>query len=357
MNILFILSLLIILILLFLTHKMKSFVVPIFIAFFTSLVIQPFIEKLYKTKVPNWLSTVIVITSAILLVAILLTIFGLSFGSFVIDFTKSGGIADNFQSNLVNFVKDLSKIEFIKKYVDQERINQIIFDLAAAIFSIENFKNYIVAPLGKTIDALRSFGLYALALIFILPGMGKISYRISDSFPGDYGNKINEIIINIKRQIQNYMVAKTIISLITALISFIILILFRVKYAFLWSFIIFLLNYIPILGSIIAVMFPIMISFVQYQNTLHLIFLSICLIVVQIVIGNIIEPKFMSKGVNLTPLIIFVSLLVWGFVWGIVGVFLAVPLMSAVNSICQNIEFLKPISKMISIKPKENIKR
>ena len=142
-NVLFTLIFITIILLLFITHKMKSFVVPIFIAFFTSLVIQPFIEKLHKTKIPNWLSTVIVVSAAILVVAIILTVFGLSFGSFVVDFTKSGGIAENFQENIITFVKDLSKIELIKDHIDQERINKIVFDTAAAIVSIENFKNYI----------------------------------------------------------------------------------------------------------------------------------------------------------------------------------------------------------------------
>ena len=144
-----------------------------------------------------------------------------------------------------------------------------------------------------------------------------------------------------------------IISFFTGLLSYIVCVAFSIKYALLWGVVIFLLNFIPYIGSIIAVMFPMLLCIIQYQSFPRFAFLSIFLISIQMVIGNIIEPKFMSKGVNLSPLVIFTALLVWGYVWGMAGVILSVPIMSALNLIFENIHSLKPISVLISAEKKE----
>ncbi|MCK4798767.1 MAG: AI-2E family transporter [Spirochaetes bacterium] len=340
-------------VILYFTHIMVGFLVPIFFAFFTSMFLYPFIHKLHQTRVPNWLSTLIVYLLFILVISIFLTILGVSFGNFVADLPE---ITREFRDKLVDLIKRLANMEVVKKYIYKEEIMNMLLDVTGKIISIENFKVYIIKPVGVTLDIFKGFGLYALALIFIIPGMSKISDKMLKAFPDESGPKINNIITNINEQIQNYMVAKSIISFATGLISFLICLIFGVKYALLWGVVIFLFNYIPIIGSIIAVIFPISLSIIQYQSFSRFALLASCLIGLQIIIGNIVEPKFMSRGVNLSPLIIFISLLVWGYIWGIAGVILSVPIMSAFNLICENIDSLKPISILISAKKKKKKK-
>jgi predicted PurR-regulated permease PerM len=278
-------------------------------------------------------------------------------GTFVILWDITSGLAENFQNRIIQLARYIATNEFLRQNINMDQVNTMVIDLASAFVSVENFKTFIVAPIGKTFDILRSFGLYVIALVFILPGMGRINESIQRAFPNENGPKINKIISNIKSQIQNYMIAKTIISFGVAVISYFILLLFQIKYALLWAFIIFLFNYIPYIGSIIAVMFPMMMSIIIYQSFLHFSGLTASLIGAQVFMGNIVEPKFMSKGVNLSPIVIFTSLMVWGYVWGIVGVFIAVPMMSAFNLICENIEPLNFISTLISARQKEKKKR
>ena len=335
--------------LLYFTHLMASVLVPVFFAFFTAMFLYPFIHKLHKTQVPNWLSTLIVYLIFILIVSIFLSILGISFGNFVSDLPE---ITREFREKLEDLIVKISKMELIKKYIYQDQITEMLLNISTTVLSIENFKMYVIKPVGVTLDILKAFGLYSLALIFIIPGMSTLSKKIFSAFPDKNGSKINIIIINITEQIQSYIVSKSIISFATGVISFIICIIFQVKYALLWGVVIFLFNYIPIIGSIIAIIFPILLSIIQYQSMIHFSLLATLLVSIQIIMGNIIEPKFMSKGVNLSPLVIFTSLLIWAYIWGIAGVILSVPIMSAFNLICGNIESLKPINILISARKK-----
>ena len=339
-------------ILLFITHLMSAVLVPIFFAFFTAMFLHPFIHRLHMTRIPNWLSTIIVYLIFILIVGILLTIIGISFGNFVTDLPE---ITKEFRDKITDLIKTISGMEIIKRYLRerQDEILNILLDMTGQIISISNITTYIIRPVSVSLNILQGFGLYALALIFIIPGMDKITQKILNAFPNKNGPRINNIITNIKEQIQNYMVAKFIISFFTGLLSYLICVLFGIKYALLWGVVIFLFNFIPYIGSIIAVIFPILLCLIQYQSFARFLFLTISLTSVQIIMGNIIEPKFMSRGVNLSPLVIFTSLLVWGYIWGIAGVLLSVPIMSALNLICENISSLRPISVLISADKKK----
>ena len=346
-NILLILIGFFLIILLFITHLMSAVLVPIFFAFFTAMFLHPFIHRLHMTRIPNWLSTIIVYLIFILVLGVLLTIIGISFGNFVTDLPE---ITREFRNKINDLIKTLSQLEIVNKYLHekQDEIINILLDMTGQVVSISNITTYIIRPVSVSLNILQGFSLYAFALIFIIPGMDKISDKILNAFPNKNGPRINNIITNIKEQIQNYMVAKFIISFFTGLLSYLVCILFGIKYALLWGVVIFLFNYIPYIGSIIAVIFPILLCLVQYQSFARFLFLAISLTSIQMIIGNIIEPKFMSRGVNLSPLVIFTSLLVWGYIWGIAGVILSVPIMSALNLICENISSLKPISVLIS---------
>lgn len=338
---------------LYITHLMAGFLVPIFIAFFTAMFLHPFIHRLHQTRVPNWLSTVIVYVVFILIIAVFLTIIAISFTNFVTDLPD---ITRDFRNKIEELIIRVSQMEIVKSFLRddnfQEQMITMLIDMTTTVVSIENLQNYIIKPVGLTLNILKGFGLYALSLIFIIPGMGRISQKVFKAFPDGNGTKINNIINNIMDSMQSYMVAKSIISFILGLLSFIICVSFRVKYALLWGVVIFLFNYIPYIGSFIAVIFPLILSIVQFQSSIHFAFLAALLIGVQVVMGNVVEPNFMSRGVNLSPLVIFTSLLIWGYIWGIVGVILSVPITSAMNIVCENIEALHPVSVILSAKRK-----
>ncbi len=161
-------------------------------------------------------------------------------------------------------------------------------------------------------------------------------------------SKFCGVIRKIDTDIKTYVSIKTGMSLLTAVLSYIILLAVGIDFPLFWAMLIFILNYIPTIGSIIAVTFPLILSLVQFSTFTPFIVLLILLISVQVAVGNIIEPKLMGKSLNLSPLVIILSLGLWGAIWGVVGMFLSIPIMVIVNIILAKIPKTRGLAIMFS---------
>ena len=130
--------------------------------------------------------------------------------------------------------------------------------------------------------------------------------------------------------------------------SYLILIMVGVDFAAFWGFLIFLLNYIPTIGSLLGVVFPSVLALVQFGTyTEPLIVLGACS-AIQMTIGNFIEPRAMGSTLNVSPLVVILSLVVWGTIWGVVGMFLSVPITVALIIIFASFPATRPIAIILS---------
>jgi predicted PurR-regulated permease PerM len=118
------------------------------------------------------------------------------------------------------------------------------------------------------------------------------------------------------------------VSLLTGGISYVILLLFGIDYAFLWAFLIFIFNYIPYIGSLVATLLPSVFAIIQFGSLWSFVWVFISIEVVQLVVGNYVEPKVMGRSLNLSPLVVVLALSFWGYIWGLLGMFLSVPITS-----------------------------
>ncbi len=155
-------------------------------------------------------------------------------------------------------------------------------------------------------------------------------------------------IVDIDKDIKTYIKIKTVSSLTTALLSFSVLYFVGVPLATFWGLLIFILNFIPTVGSMIAVFFPLVITLIQFDSLFPFFVVASLLITIQVIIGSILEPKFLGKSLNLSPLVIILSLTIWGSIWGVVGMFLCVPIMAIANIILSKFEKTRPIAIMLS---------
>jgi predicted PurR-regulated permease PerM len=150
---------------------------------------------------------------------------------------------------------------------------------------------------------------------------------------------------DITERVQRYIITKFLISLTVGLVVGIILRLFNIEFFIIWATFAVLLNFIPNIGSVIAVILPSLMALVQYESFGYAILVAVVLIIVQNIIGNIIEPKIFGDRLGLNPLVILLSLLLWGYIWGIIGMFLSVPLTAIIkiifsNSTSKNMRFI-----------------
>ncbi|PVB59361.1 AI-2E family transporter [Labrenzia sp. 011] len=152
----------------------------------------------------------------------------------------------------------------------------------------------------------------------------------------------------INRSILHYFSIKTTVSIATGVLTSLVLIAIGLPYAALFGFIAFLLNYIPTIGSLIGVIFPSLLAVVYYDTLGPFIAIATGLGLIQFMIGNLVEPRLMGSNLNLSGLVIMLSLAFWGAVWGVVGMVLCVPLTVMIVIVCARFEASRPIAVLLS---------
>src|SRR5690606_31093580 len=137
-------------------------------------------------------------------------------------------------------------------------------------------------------------------------------------------------------------------SLLTGLVSYGILLAFGVDFPILWAFLIFLLNFIPYVGSVGATLLPAAFSVLQFQSFVVPLWILIIIASVQIVVGNIVEPRVMGRTLNLSPLGTLLALAFWGLLWGILGMIISVPVTSILVIIASHIPTMRFLAIWLS---------
>lgn len=162
--------------------------------------------------------------------------------------------------------------------------------------------------------------------------------------------KVLQVIEKINSDVKSYFVIKAGVSFVLGVMSYAVMMALGLDFAIFWAFIIFILNFIPFVGSIIAVSFPILFSLVQFDSYYLSTLMATGLIGSQVFMGNIVEPKFVGNRLNLSPLVIILALWFWGKLWGVVGMLLSVPIVVILNIILAKIPATRSIAVLLSEK-------
>lgn len=194
-------------------------------------------------------------------------------------------------------------------------------------------------------------GIITFYVIFILLEYRYFWHKLKMMIRDDGSRaKVIQVIEKIKWDVKSYFVIKTGVSLILWMLSYIVMRSLGLDFAIFWAFIIFILNFIPFVGSITAVSFPILFSLVQFDSYYISVLMATGLIGAQVFMGNIVEPKFVGNRLNLSPLVIILALWFWGKLWGVVGMLLSVPIVVILNIILAKISATRSIAVLLSEK-------
>lgn len=142
---------------------------------------------------------------------------------------------------------------------------------------------------------------------------------------GEYA-RVTGILDKISSSFGEYIRLKTYVSLLTGIVGYVFLLIMGVDSPFFWALLMFLLNYIPTIGSLIATVFPAIFSLMQFGEYTPFLIILLGLGIIEWIIGNVIEPKLMGNSLNLSPLVTILALIVWGQIWGITGMLLSTPI-------------------------------
>ncbi len=188
-------------------------------------------------------------------------------------------------------------------------------------------------------------GLY---LMFLLVGAERLPDRVRAAYPPDRAEQILDVAGRINSAIISYLKAKVKSSLILAIPVGVVLAVLGVKFALLWAVLTFLCNFIPYIGSVVAYTLPVGFGFLQLDLGYRPVTVAALLLVCHLVSAMVIEPMILGRAVGLSPLVILAALTVWGLVWGIPGMFLAVPLTVVLKIVFGHIEATRPVASLLS---------
>lgn len=164
----------------------------------------------------------------------------------------------------------------------------------------------------------------------------------------DHARQIRRIIASIMHRVNRYLVVKTGVSAVTASIVWLIFWTMGLELATAVALLTFVLNFIPSVGSIIATLIAVLLAFVLTGDPTATVIVGVLCAVTQFLIGNIIDPMLLGQTLRLSSFGIILSLAFWGAIWGVPGMFLAVPIMVALMIICAHIPWLRGVAVMLS---------
>ena len=173
----------------------------------------------------------------------------------------------------------------------------------------------------------------------------KITGMISDK---STEKDIRQILNNVDIKVQRYIWVKTFVSALAGILTFMLLRAWHVDFASFWGGIAFLLNFIPYIGSILNILLPALIALVQFNDISSFLAVLISLSALHGIIGHGLDPFLMGKSLNLSPIFIISSLALWGMIWGIAGMFLAIPLLAMMVIVLSQFPSTRPFAVLLS---------
>ena len=318
-----------------------SVVIPLMIAWLLSYICGPVVSYLVHKNVPLSLS-VFAVLALVIFVCYLGGIFLISRVSSVLE--ESPRYLDQLSSIYKDATAGLNVPEdFLAEFNWVEKLGPKLASLSGSV---------ALFMAGFTGNLL----LVLIFLVFMLLGKPYFKYKLDRAFPEARATQFTGIMGAISTQIGQYLVIKVAISGITGVLVWLALTLLKVEFALTWGALAFFLNFIPSIGSILASIPPVLLALVQYYPSstevasswmLIPILTAVILLTIQMLMGNVIEPKIMGDNLNLSPVVILLSLVFFGWLWGIIGALLSVPIAAVIKIVCENVEGLKPVSVLM----------
>lgn len=312
----------------YLLEIFSTIIIPLCFAFLFATLFQPLTAFLRVKKVPFWLTIPII---SVLTLGIV----------FVIYVVLSSTIAEVIQNNNMLITQLEQKSE---KLI--ESLNSLIYSFTGQKFSTQELTsmikpNEILSNLGQSfLASLTSFtgGFFWFAIYYVVFLISLPNYKKYFNYVIDETKAKSAIIAyeNIQKSIYKYILLKIMISAVTGLLIYFICLMFGIKFALLWGVLAFVLNFIPFVGSIIAVILPFLMAFIQFETIVTpLFFLGVGLGIQQL-LGNIIEPVLMGNSLRLNTITAIFGLLFWGYLWDSAGLFLGIPLLVICKIVLEN---------------------
>lgn len=350
--------------------ELSHIFIPLVLAIFLYFVFAPLNNFLINKKVPGFIITILnlAITAAVLYGA----------GRIVVDslLQFADGLptyGDKLNSIVRGFARELNiRDPFFRKFDLEQTLQRLDYkSLAGGIFSttinligsvlfVLFFFVFVVAGEKTVYEAIKNYYVSRK----VKPQVKRIKKSLQSSQAEDKRDlelellheklkrekQLADTFNTITNQIQRYIIAKFGINLIAGVITSIALSFAGLDFPIVWGLFVFLFNFIPTIGSAVALVLPVLFALVQFDSTGSAILIALIMAVIQTLAFNLAEPMIIGRRLNLNPLLILLSVLVWGYIWGIVGMLISVPITAIIKIILSNSKsrYLRFLSNLMS---------
>jgi AI-2 transport protein TqsA len=201
-------------------------------------------------------------------------------------------------------------------------------------------------------------GFLVLTLIFLTLGLLEVpdmNRRLPHALGADAAAKLVAAFEEIGWKFRRYMLVRSAVSMLTGLLTWLFALLVGLDFALVWGGLAFALNYIPFIGSIIAVVPPVLFAFVQFESWQTPLLVLAGMGLIQFSIGNILDPRLEGRALAISPFVVVASIFFWGLVWGIPGAFIGVPLTIAIVTVCHRFHEACWIARLLTPNPQPEV--
>ena len=284
-------------------------IVPFILALFLAVIINPLVQLLVRCRVPRVLAISMLIGLIVMLAIVLLASLGTSLNELARTLPQYRNYLYEPMQTIAPWLQRMGftvSVVELNKYIDPNAVMTLVTSL-----------------LTQLSNAMSSIFLLLLTVVFMLLEVPQLPAKLQQlmSRPVEGMGAIQRAIDSVS----HYLVLKTAISLVTGLVVWGMLVLLDVRFAFMWGLLAFALNYIPNIGSVLAAIPPILPG-LGFGGLYEALVVLAGYLIVNLVFGNILEPRVMGRGLGLSTLVVFLSLIFWGWLLGPVGMLLSVPL-------------------------------
>jgi len=328
----------------FILKELQSILLPLFVAVLITFAFLPLYNFLIKKKVPAAVSLILIILILLILVNSVSFFIITSINSFSQEFPK-------YEAKFLHFY--YSMLPALNLNPDEISKIEEFFNIKNLLMG-GNLTNAITGILTSITSLLGSFVLIMFYIIFLMTESDSIGKRFSIAFSEEKNASLRNTLGHITEGLRKYISGKTVMSLAQSVLIGIILWASGVEFFVIWAFLFFITDFIPNIGSMVASILLSLFMVIQFESILFPVIILAVLILIQNLKGNFLEPKILGARLDLSPFLLFFSLIFWGYVWGIIGMVLSVPIMSMLKIILMNIPSTRYIAILMSNNPEKN---
>ena len=327
----------------FVLHAARSILIPLALAVFLAYLLYPLVTLLTRLRVPYGLAVGLVI---VLLVLLFL-------GAVVIIASEANSLINSLPAYLARLKVHLDRAYALYLKVSERIANFVpgrpglAPQSGPSLSLMGQIAANFLSGLSSAILLISDFIIILFMLVFILADARLFKRKAITTWGKDEEEKARAIVEQINRGISDFIVIRTAINFGVAAATTVILLALGIDYAYIWGPLTGILNYIPYLGSVVAIIPPLIVSLATSSSIWTSVALVLAYVVVQNLDAYLITPRVIGRKVDLNGLAVLFTLVLWSFLWGPVGMILATPLTVSFKILCDNLDPLKPVGKLL----------